>query len=125
MHPFETGRKIYAYDLSYRKSHILYSIDIDKPKSLTTIPEYIDDINVDGNFVSVTDGDKILLWNANNGKFIRTIQIPHHYDVRNERTEKSKFCYKGHRGFIFDENKIMIFHHPRNFPIAADLMLFW
>ena len=124
MHPFETGRKIYAYDLSHGKSHILYSIDIDKPKSLTTTPSYIK-ISIDGNFVSVADNDKILLWNVNNGKFLRTIQIPHHYDVQNERTEMDKFCFRGHRGFIFDENKIMIFHHEQNFPIAADVMLFW
>ena len=124
MHPFETGRKIYAYDLSHGKCHILYSIDIDKPKSLITTPMYIK-IRIEGNFVSIADNDKILLWNVKNGKFVQTIKIPHHYDVRNERTEVEKFVYKGHRDFIFDENKIMIFHHQRNFPIAADVMLFW
>ena len=125
MRHFETGRRIHAYDVS-RKGRVLYTIDLDDPQlNLMKIPGYIS-IDIDGNFLCAADQDKIVIWNSRNGKFIRTIQIPPHYDFREDMTElRDKFCWKGHTDFAFAEDGIIIIHSQRNFPIAADVMLFW
>ena len=125
MRHFETGRRIHAYDVS-RKGRVLYTIDLDDPQlNLMKIPGYIS-IDIDGNFLCAADQDKIVIWNSRNGKFTRTIQIPPHYDFREDMTElRDKFCWKGHTDFAFAEDGIIIIHSQRNFPIAADVMLFW
>ena len=94
-------------------------------KILFTSLGYIS-IDIDGNFLCAADQDKIVIWNARNGKFIRTIEIPPHYDFREDMTElRDKYCWKGHTDFAFAEDGIIIIHSQRNFPIAADVMLFW
>ena len=125
MRHFESGRRIHAYDLS-RAGRVLYTINLDDPGlHLTRIPGYIS-IDIDGNFLCAADQDKIVVWNAKNGKFIRTIAIPAHYDFREDATElRDKYCWKGHTDFAFAEDGIIIIHSQRNFPIAADVMLFW
>ena len=122
---FESGRRIHAYDLS-RAGRVLYTINLDDPGlKLTRTPGYIS-IDIDGNFLCAADQDKIVIWNAKNGKFIRTIGIPAHYDFREDTTElRDKYCWKGHTDFAFAEDGIIIIHSQRNFPIAADVMLFW
>ena len=81
---------------------------------------------IDGNFLCAADQDKIVIWNARNGKFIRSIAIPAHYDFREDKNERDdKYCWKGHTDFAFAEDGIIIIHSQRNFPIAADVMLFW
>ena len=82
--------------------------------------------DIDGNFLCAADQDKIVIWNARNGKFIRSIAIPAHYDFREDKNERDdKYCWKGHTDFAFAEDGIIIIHSQRNFPIAADVMLFW
>ena len=122
---FESGRRIHAYDIS-RKGRVLYTINLDEASlNLTKIPGYIS-IDIDGNFLCAADQDKIVIWNARNGKFIRTIEIPPHYDFREDQAEsRDKYCWKGHTDFAFAEDGIIIIHSQRNFPIAADVMLFW
>ena len=81
MRHFESGRRIHAYDIS-RKGRVLYTINLDESSlKLTKIPGYIS-IDIDGNFLCAADQDKIVIWNARNGKYIRTIAIPAHYDHR-------------------------------------------
>jgi len=125
MRHFETGRRIHAYDVS-RNGRVLYTIDLDDSHlNLIKTPGYIS-IDIDGNFLCAADQDKIVIWNARNGKFIRTIEIPPHYDFREDMTElRDKYCWKGHTDFAFAEDGIIIIHSQRNFPIAADVMLFW
>jgi len=125
MRHFESGRRIHAYDIS-RKGRVLYTINLDEScLNLTKIPGYIS-IDIDGNFLCAADQDKIVIWNARNGKFIRTIEIPAHYDFREDKAElQDKYCWKGHTDFAFAEDGIIIIHSQRNFPIAADVMLFW
>ena len=125
MRHFESGRRIHAYDIS-RKGRILYTINLDESSlKLTKIPGYIS-IDIDGNFLCAADQDKIVIWNARNGKYIRTIDIPPHYDHREDKNEaQDKYCWKGHTDFAFAEDGIIIIHSQRNFPIAADVMLFW
>ncbi len=36
-----------------------------------------------------------------------------------------RYCWKGHTDFAFAEDGIIIIHSQRNFPVAADVMLFW
>jgi len=125
MRHFESGRRIHAYDIS-RKGRVLYTINLDESSlNLTKIPGYIS-IDIDGNFLCAADQDKIVIWNARNGKFIRSIAIPAHYDFREDKNERDdKYCWKGHTDFAFAEDGIIIIHSQRNFPIAADVMLFW
>jgi len=125
MRHFESGRRIHAYDIS-RKGRVLYTINLDESSlKLTKIPGYIS-IDIDGNFLCAADQDKIVIWNARNGKYIRTIDIPPHYDHREDKNEaQDKYCWKGHTDFAFAEDGIIIIHSQRNFPIAADVMLFW
>ena len=87
---------------------------------------YVFFTDIDGNFLCAADQDKIVIWNARNGKFIRSIAIPAHYDFREDKNERDdKYCWKGHTDFAFAEDGIIIIHSQRNFPIAADVMLFW
>merc|ERR1712037_402278 len=111
---------------SSRNGRVLYTINLDESSlNLTKIPGYIS-IDIDGNFLCAADQDKIVIWNARNGKFIRSIAIPAHYDFREDKNERDdKYCWKGHTDFAFAEDGIIIIHSQRNFPIAADVMLFW
>lgn len=125
MQHFESGRRIYAYDVS-KQGRVLYTINLDDQAfKLHKLPGYIS-IDIDGNFFCAADQNKIVIWNARNGKYVRTIDIPAHYDFREDMSElKDKYCWKGHTDFAFAEDGILIFHSQRNFPIAADVMLFW
>ena len=123
MRHFESGRKVHAYDLSM-KGCVLYTINLDDSSlNLNKISGYTS-IDTDGNFLCATDQNKIVIWNALNGKFIRTIEIPAHYDFRKDKTV-DKWGWKSHSDFSFAEDKIIIMNSHQNFPIAADVMLFW
>ena len=98
--------------------------------------------------------DKICLWNSRTGEYLNTITIPPHYNCRVSLTKyynvphlqyndvitviknnfllqddpvetTDKYCWKGHTDFAFTEDGIIIIHSQRNFPIAADVLLFW
>lgn len=120
---FASGRKIHAYN---KEGSILYTINIDAPEfELEKKPGYIS-IDMDGNFVCAADQNKIILWNSKTGKFINTIHIPDHYNHKEDDHEmQDKFCWKGHTDFAFAEDGVIVIHSQRNFPIAADVLLFW
>ena len=81
---------------------------------------------MDGKFLCAADQDKLVVWNAQNGKFIRSIAIPSHYDFKDDENERDDpDCWKGHTDFSFSEEGIIIIHSQRYFPIAADVLLFW
>merc|ERR1711874_782718 len=102
---FVSGRKIHAYN---SEGDQLYSIDMD------------------GNFVCAADQDKVVVWNSKTGEYINTIGIPKHYNVKEDPEElRDKFCWKGHTDFAFAEDGIIVIHSQRNFPVAADVLLFW
>ena len=42
---------------------------------------------MDGNFVCAADPEKIVVWNARNGKYIKTLPIPEHYNTRDDPSE--------------------------------------
>ena len=127
MRHFESGRRIHAYDISRKDfAEVLYTIDLDESSlNLTKIPGYIS-IDMDGRFLCAADQDKLVIWNAQNGKFIRSIAIPAHYDFMDDENERDdRYCWKGHTDFAFSEDGIIIIHSQRYFPIAADVLLFW
>ena len=127
MRHFESGRCIHAYDISRKEfTQALYTIDLDDSSlNLTKIPGYIS-IDMDGKFLCAADQDKLVIWNAQNGKFIRSIAIPTHYDFKDDENEREdRHCWKGHTDFAFAEDGIIIIHSQRYFPIAADVLLFW
>lgn len=126
MRHFQSARKIYVYSLEDNLFHFMFSINLDDSVfGLSVTPSQMS-LDFDGNFLCVADLEKVLIWNINNGKFVRTIPIPKHYNVKEDRDEiEDKFCWKGHTDFAFAEDGIIIVHSQRNFPAAADIMLFW
>ena len=123
MRHFNSGRKIYTYD---GMGTMLYYLDLDHPfYNLTNMIGYVS-YDMDGNFLAAADLNHIHIWNARNGNFIRKIEIPKHYRVKEDAEEENdRYCWKGHADFAFAEDGIIIVHAPRNFPAAADVMLFW
>ena len=120
---FVSGRKIHAYN---GEGGLLYELSVDHPTyELERLPGYLS-MDLDGNFLCAADQNKIVIWNSKNGKYIRTIRIPDHYNFQDDVEESAdKFCWKGHTDFAFTEDGIIIIHSQRNFPIAADILLFW
>lgn len=125
MRHFESGRRIDAYDVR-NNGKLLYQIDLDHfSVGLCREPGYIS-IDMDGCFVCAADLNQIVIWNSKTGQYINTIKIPSHYNVRNDNQEpQDAYSWKGHTDFAFAEDGIIIVHSKRNFPIAADVMLFW
>ena len=126
LRPFKTGRKIHAYDVSSANAgSLLYTIDLEAPSlNLMKTPGYVS-YDIHRNFFCALDDGKILIWNSRNGKFLRDIYISPHYDVQLREKEQEQGEFMGHRYFTFYENRLLIVQHDRNYPIAADVMLFW
>ena len=120
---FISGRKIHAYN---RQGGLLYEICLDAELySLEPRPGYLS-IDLDGNFLVAADQNKICLWNSATGEYYRTISLPKHYNaVEDKKESEDKFCWKGHTDFAFTEDGIIVIHSQRNFPVAADVLLFW
>ena len=120
---FVTGRKIHGYN---REGGLLYEICLDSPElGLESRPGYLS-IDLDGNFLVAADQNKICLWNSQSGEYYRTITLPKHYNALEDKQEtEDKFCWKGHTDFAFTEDGIIVIHSQRNFPVAADVILFW
>ena len=126
MRHFKTGRKIHAYDTN-NEGRLLYEINMDADPllRLTPTPGYVS-VDMDGNFVCAADLEKIVIWNSRNGKLIKVIPIAPHYSSRDDPHEVlDRYCWKGHTDFAFAEDGIIIVHSQRNFPVAADVILFW
>jgi len=138
---FTKGRKIHCYS---SKGDLMYSLEVDDPAlELEQQPGYLS-MDLDGNFLCAADQNRIVLWNSRTGDYVNTIVIPQHYNYRvsfhvtlaqddaiititQDDPEESadKYCWKGHTDFAFTEDGIIIIHSQRNFPIAADVLLFW
>lgn len=125
MRHFVEGRKIHAYDVRGQQVKDLYQIDLDDWKYELDKEAGILSVDMDGNFLCAADLNKIVIWNSRTGKYIRTIKIAPHYNVANHSPTSDSDYWKGHTDFAFAEDGIIIIHSHRNFPVAADIMLFW
>lgn len=120
---FVSGRKIHCYTGA---GNLLYQIQVDSPSvALEPRPGYLS-LDLDGPFLCVADQNKVVIWNNKTGQLVNTLTIPEHYNYRDDPDETGdKFCWKGHTDFAFTEDGIIVIHSQRNFPIAADVFLFW
>ena len=120
---FTSGRKIHAYN---QDGGLKYEICVDLPEyNLESRPGYLS-IDMDGKFLVATDQTKMVVFESYTGRYIRTIELPAHYNIQEDRDEAAdRFCWKGHTDFAFTEDGIIIIHSQRNFPVAADVFLFW
>ena len=76
----------------------------------------------------VADLSKVMIFNSKSGAYIRTIVLPNLFDTRSDQVEQYYRELDGgkcHTNFAFSEDGIIVFHSQRNFPIAADVLLFW
>ena len=120
---FVSGRKIHAYN---KAGSLLYEINVDDPMyELETRPGFLS-VDLDGNFLVAADQSKVVIFNSKSGAYVRTIVLPPHYNTQaDEEEDADRFCWKGHTDFAFSEDGIIVIHSQRNFPIAADVLLFW
>ena len=120
---FVSGRKIHAYN---RAGALLYEIKVDDPMyELESRPGFLS-VDLDGNFLVAADQSKVVIFNSKSGAYVRTIVLPPHYNTQADLEEDAdRFCWKGHTDFAFSEDGIIVIHSQRNFPIAADVLLFW
>ena len=74
----------------------------------------------------VADLSKVVIFNSKSGAYIRTIVLPNLFDTRMDlQYYRELDGGKSHTNFAFSEDGIIVFHSQRNFPIAADVLLFW
>merc|ERR1712059_142176 len=120
---FVSGRKVHAYT---DRGSLIYELMVDDPRlQLEARPGYLS-MDLDGQFFCVADQNKVVVWHSRTGQHLNTINLPQHYNYRDDPDESAdKFCWKGHTDFAFTEDGIIIVHSQRNFPIAADILLFW
>ena len=72
------------------------------------------------------DQSKVVLFNSQSGSYVRTLMLPPNYDtLKQSRENDNRFCWNGHTDFAFAEDGIIVIHNQRNFPIGADILLFW
>jgi len=144
-HFADNHRRIHAYETSEGKE--LFNIDLDAYLHIPTPGDFFGSfsgpllpsiggplpfklskksnclsVDLDGNFLCVSDTTSVVIWNSKSGKFIRQITIPKHYQTREDDPEAP---WQGHTDFAFAEDGLVIVHNKRNFPIAADILLFW
>ena len=74
------------------------------------------------------DQCRVVLFNSKTGAHVNTIKLPPNYDTL-KKSKKSDnrdmFSWNGHTDFAFAEDGIIVIHNQRNFPIGADILLFW
>ena len=74
----------------------------------------------------VADLSKVVIFDSKSGAYIRTIVLPNLFDTRMDlQYYRELDGGKCHTNFAFSEDGIIVFHSQRNFPIAADVLLFW
>jgi len=120
---FVSGRKIHGYD---ENGALKYEICVDLPEyGLEKRPGYLS-LDLDGQFLVAADQSRIVIFSSSTGRHIRSLDLPPHYGTLEDRDEAAdKFCWKGHTDFAFTEDGIIVIHSQRNFPVAADIFLFW
>ena len=79
--------------------------------------------------MAVADQSRVVMFNSKSGEYVRTIVLPPGYNDNtqedSQEEEEDRGCWKGHTDFAFSEDGIIVIHNKRNFPIAADVLLFW
>ena len=136
---FTSGRKIHAYN---KVGVLLYEINVDDPMyDLVSRRGYISvDLNgrlfMDtfriltfvgaGSFLMVADLFKVVIFNSKSGAYVHNLVLPKLLDTWVDLQDYNELdCGKGQTNFAFSEDGIIVFHSQRNFPIAADVLLFW
>ena len=69
----------------------------------------------------VSDQTLIVILNSKSGALIRNIMLTPNY-LRHDAFDM--LSGQGDTNFAFSENCFIVFHNQRNFPIAADVLLF-
>ena len=69
----------------------------------------------------VSNLSKVVIFNSKSGAYVHNLVLP---KVSKSSIDELDFG-KGHTNFAFSEDSIIVFHGQRNFPIAADVLLFW
>jgi len=124
MRHFVSGRKVHAYN---GIGEMLYCINLDSQEfQLISRCGYIS-LDMDGVFLVAVDHNRVVVWESWTGNYVRTILIPLHYYERDldEESNGDIHSWKGHAGFAFTEESMIIIHNPLNAPVAADVFLFW
>ena len=83
----------------------------------------------------VSDQTFVEIFNSKSGEHIKSFPLSPLYNFswqdgyRQEEEEDledlEEDSGKGQTKFAFSENEIIVFHNQRNFPIAADVLLYW
>ena len=82
-----------------------------------------------GDLLLVSDQTFVEIFNSKSGDYFKTLTLSPLYNFswqdgyRQDVFEKNSG--KGQTNFAFSENGIIVFHNQRNFPIAADILLYW
>ena len=71
----------------------------------------------------VSDQSKLVIFNSKSGACLRTIVMPVLYNT--EAEDVKDYRWREETVFAFSEDSLIVFHSRRNFPIAADVLLFW
>ena len=71
----------------------------------------------------VSDQSKLVIFNSKSGACLRSIRIPVLYNI--EAEDVKDYRWREETVFAFSEDSLIVFHSRRNFPIAADVLLFW
>ena len=77
----------------------------------------------------VSDQTFVEIFNSKSGELIKTFPLSPLYNFSWQdgyiQDVLEKNSGKGQTNFAFSENEIIVFHNLRNFPIAADVILYW
>ena len=71
----------------------------------------------------VSDQSKLVIFNSKSGACLRSIRIPVLYNI--EAEDVKDYRWREETVFSFSDDSLIVFHSRRNFPIAADVLLFW
>ena len=76
----------------------------------------------------VSDQSKLVIFNSKSGACLRSIRIPVLYNIEADTADfgdVKDYRWREETVFAFSEDTLIVFHSRRNFPIAADVLLFW
>ena len=73
----------------------------------------------------VSDQSKLVIFNSESGACLRTIVMPVLYNTKVDFEDVKDYRWREETVFAFSEDTLIVFHSRRNFPIAADVLLFW
>ena len=73
----------------------------------------------------VSDQSKLVIFNSESGACLLTIVMPVLYNTEGDLEDVKDYRWREETVFAFSENTLIVFHSRRNYPIAADVLLFW